>query len=192
VAPVTNPYCEVLGIRVPALDAVRDHPQANTYALLIVALLERGGPLTLTEAAERFAQAGVAPYGSALRSRPTPQEPLPLPGPEVPLTVAELDEAWREASLYGWSNQRVALSVLDAHRQPLAPAEIVACVTHRTRWHLLSEPNAKYWRRGAPVRVLEDGRALEPGHPALRHARPCAIASLSCAAGPPCGPIQPP
>jgi hypothetical protein len=213
---LTNPYCEALRIRIPVLDEVKDHPEASAYSLLIVALLERGWPLTLAEVAERFARAGVAPYDAALRSLqrcrparapvyrdgdryaldphdhdvdlwafrlglrpprvasrpPAPAVPPPLPGPEVPLTVAELDEVWRDANLYGWSAQRVALCVLDAHREPLTPAEIVAFVSARTKWHLLSEGSAKYWRRGAPIRPLEEGGwAVEPGHPALRPAR---------------------
>jgi hypothetical protein len=49
-----NPYCEVLGIQAPRLDVVRSHPAANTYALLIVALLERGAPMMLEDAARRF------------------------------------------------------------------------------------------------------------------------------------------
>jgi hypothetical protein len=213
---VTNPYCDALGIRVPALGDLRDHAEANSYALLIVALLESGGPLTLPEVAERFARAAVAPYDAALLSlqrcrparapvyrdgdryaldphddeadlwafrlglrpprRPIPEPvretPPPLPGPDVPLAIGELDEAWRDANLYSWSNQRLALAVLDAHPQPLAPAEIVAFVAQRTKWHLLREPNAKYWKRGAPLRTLEDGRwAIEPEHPAIRSAR---------------------
>ena len=34
------------------------HPEASTYRLLIVALLQRGHPMTLLEVAQRFAQAG--------------------------------------------------------------------------------------------------------------------------------------
>ena len=214
---MTNPWCEALGLTVPALEKVKDHPEASAFTLLIVALLERGGPLTLSEAADRFAKAGVAPYHDALRSLqrcrparppvyrdgdryaldphdhdaplwtfrlglrpprvprqppPVPAEPPPLPGPEVPLEVAELDEAWREASLYSWSARRVALSVLDAHRRPLAVAEIVAFVAARTKWHLLRESDAAHWGRGAPMRALSDGRwEVEPGDPALRAAR---------------------
>ena len=40
VSLMSNPYCEILDIQTPAVKAVRDHPQANTYALMIVALLE--------------------------------------------------------------------------------------------------------------------------------------------------------
>ncbi len=212
---MTNPYCEALGIRVPSLGTVRDHPEANTYSLLIVALLERGRPMTLSQVAERFAQAGVASADAAMRSlqrcrparapvykdgdhyaldphdddldlrafmlglRPAkvsippagPKEPAPLPGPDVPLSVAELDEAWREASLYSWSAQRVAICILDAHGDALAPAEVVAFVAARTQWHPLHGAERR-WGRPSPILVLDDGRwTLEPGHPWLLSAR---------------------
>ncbi len=64
----TNPYCQALGISVPDLARAKDHPDANFYSLLIVALLERGAPISLLEAAERFEQAGIAPAASALQS----------------------------------------------------------------------------------------------------------------------------
>lgn len=63
-----NPYCEALGIPVPALEHVRKHPDANYYSMLMVVLLERGGPVTLEQAARRFEEAGVAPAAEALRS----------------------------------------------------------------------------------------------------------------------------
>jgi hypothetical protein len=64
----TNRYCEALGIPVPCLEQARCSPDANYYSLLIVVLLERGGPVTLEQAAARFEQAGVAPAAEALRS----------------------------------------------------------------------------------------------------------------------------
>lgn len=63
-----NRYCEALAINVPVLDLVKDHPAANTYSLLIVALLERGEPMTLVEVAERFETARVS-SGSERSSR---------------------------------------------------------------------------------------------------------------------------
>ena len=54
-----NSYCERLGIPVPSLASIYAHPEANTYALLIVALLESGRPMTLDEVALRFQAAGV-------------------------------------------------------------------------------------------------------------------------------------
>ncbi len=73
--PAANSYCERLGIAVPSLAAVRTHPEANTYALLIVTLLEHGGPMTLGDVAEEFAAAGVVShvddaYFSLKRCRP--------------------------------------------------------------------------------------------------------------------------
>ncbi len=65
---MSNPYCEILGIQVPTLAAVREHPQASTYALLLVALLEQGGAMTLRQVADRFERAGIASAESALRS----------------------------------------------------------------------------------------------------------------------------
>lgn len=64
----SNAYCAVLGIPVPRIESARTSPDANYYGLLLVALLERGGPLTLDEAAVRFEEAGVAPAPEALAS----------------------------------------------------------------------------------------------------------------------------
>ncbi len=197
-----NRYCEVLGMEVPELGQVADHREANTYSLLIVALLERGDAMTLGEVADRFEAAGVAPTDLALRSlkRCKPARApvyrdgdyyaldphdhevdlwlfrLGLRPPKVPalsvvrpeseprremterLSVAELDEAWREASLHSWSAQRLVLAVLDAHGEPLAPDDAVAFVGARTRWHMLSPESAKFRRRGSLVQVRDDGR----------------------------------
>ena len=70
-----NRYCEPLGISVPSLAAVRTHPEANTYALLIVTLLEHGHPMTLADVASKFLEAGVVEhiddaYFSLKRCRP--------------------------------------------------------------------------------------------------------------------------
>jgi late competence protein required for DNA uptake (superfamily II DNA/RNA helicase) len=56
----TNTWCGALGIAPPRLEAVADHREANTFSLLLVALLERGVPMTLVQVASRFAQAGIA------------------------------------------------------------------------------------------------------------------------------------
>jgi hypothetical protein len=215
---VTNAYCDVLGIPVPALEKVAGHPEANSFSLLVVALLERGGPMTLLDVALRFERAGVAFADEALaslsRCRParppvyrdgdlyaldprddeadlwafrlglrppradvarvkTP-EPPPSPGPEVPLTVAELEEAWRGDRLYGWSTQRVAACVLDAHQRAMAPEEVAAFVRERSAStaHFLTREANEQWRRDGAVRLLEDGRwALAPDHPWLLSAR---------------------
>lgn len=212
----SNPYCAVLGIRVPCLEVAKESPDANHYALLIVALLERGGPITLEEAARRFEEAGVATADEALGSlkrcrparppiyrdgdlyaldphdneadlwafrlglRPPRALPLrvirpdsgPLPSPDSPLTAAHLDEAWRDGVPSGWSAQRIAICVLDARGVAMEPAAVVAFVGARSRWSRLSTDSAAYWRHGAPIRALEDGRwALDPLHAAVPSAR---------------------
>jgi hypothetical protein len=63
-----NAYCDSLGIEVPRLEAFHAHREVNTYARLIVALLERGGQMTLVEVAERFEEAGVTDFERALLS----------------------------------------------------------------------------------------------------------------------------
>ena len=200
----TNSYCERLGIKVPRLEVAKNSPDANCYSLLIVALLERGEPITLKEAARRFEEAGVARADYALsslkRCRPgrppiyrdgdlyaldphdavvdlwafrlglrpakaaprpvVPSVPIPLPNPDQALTVAFLDEAWREGIPSGWSAQRIAVSVLDAHGGTMSPDDVLAFVKARSRWSMLSADSSKYWRRGSAIRVREMLRNL--------------------------------
>jgi hypothetical protein len=197
-----NEWCQTLGIAPPRVEAVVGHPEANTFALLLVALLERGAPMTLLEVAARFEEAGIAHRSHALlslqrckpgrppvyrqgdryhldphdeeldrwafrlglrppkarRVEPAPPELPPLPGPDVALTVAELDQAWTGASLYSWSAQRLAVAVLDAHGGPLARADVVDAVSRRTRLHGLNDDSERFKQKTSAVRVLADGR----------------------------------
>jgi hypothetical protein len=59
VTTTSNTYCATLGISPPRIEEAKSSPDANYYSLLIVALLERGAPMTLEDAAARFAGAGV-------------------------------------------------------------------------------------------------------------------------------------
>jgi hypothetical protein len=212
----TNPYCEALGIQVPRLEVARNSSAANHYSLLIVALLERGEPITLEEAAKRFEEAGVAPADRALASlkrcrpgrspiyrdghlyaldphddetdlwafrlglrppkatalRVVRQNSAPLPSPDEPLTVAQIDEAWRDGVPSSWSAQRTAICALDAHGTLMRPDDVLAFVRARSRWSPLSADSAKHWRRGAAIRVRDDGLwELDVEHDALRSAR---------------------
>jgi len=63
---VSNPYCEVLGIDVPTLASIEGHKEASTWARFLVTLIAEGGPLTLEQAAERFAAAGLGMRAEAL------------------------------------------------------------------------------------------------------------------------------
>jgi hypothetical protein len=65
---MTNDWCRTLGIEPPTLDAVAHHREANTFAHLLVALLERGRPMTLADASTRFEEAGIAGRARALAS----------------------------------------------------------------------------------------------------------------------------
>ncbi len=63
-----NVYCAALAIAVPRVEDAMASADANFYSLLIVALLEHGGPLTLADVAMRFERAGIAPAREALAS----------------------------------------------------------------------------------------------------------------------------
>jgi hypothetical protein len=105
-------------------------------------------------------------------SRVVRPDPDHLPSPDVPLTVAALDEAWREGLPTSWSALRIAICVLDAHRKPMPPEDVLAFVRVRSRRCLLSPDSAQYWRRGAAVRVRENGSwELGSGHAAVSSAR---------------------
>ena len=216
----TNPYCDALGIKVPSLEVAKESRAANYYALLIVVLLERGEPVTLQEAADRFEEAGVAPAASALASlkrckpgrspiyrdddlyaldphddeadlwafrlglrppkaatlRVVRPDPGPLPTIDAPLTVALLNEAWRDGVPNNSSAQRVALCVLDGHGKAMKPNDVISFVSARSQWNPLSADSANYWRRGAAVRVRDDGLwELNPEHGALLSARQAMI-----------------
>jgi len=211
-----NPYCEALGIEVPRLELAKNRPDANYYSLFIVALLERGEPITLEEAAQRFEEAGVATRTESLASlkrcrpgrppiyrigdlysldphddeadlwafrlglRPPKVAPLrvvrpqvgPLPSHDKPLTVEHLDEAWRDGIPHSWSAQRIATCVLDAHDRPMKPDEVLGFVRARSKWTMLSEGSAQHWRRGAAIRVHDDGLwELDVDHDAIQSAR---------------------
>jgi hypothetical protein len=212
----TNAYCEALGIRVPRLEVAKDSPDANYYSLLIVALLERGEPIKLEEAAKRLEEVRVAPADRALASlkrcqparspiyregdlyaldphddeadlwafrlglRPpkAPRlqvvrpDPGPLPSVDEPLTTGALDEAWRDWVPSHWSAQRIAICVLDAHGTAMRPEDALAFVHARGRRSPLRAESAGYWRRGAAVRVRDDGLwELDREHDAVRSAR---------------------
>ncbi len=110
------------------------------------------------------------PKAAALRVvRP---DPGPLPSVDAPLSLAHLDEAWRDG-IPGYSSaQSLALSVLDAHGKPMSPGDVVSFVAARSQWTRLSVDSARYWGRGAAVRVRDDGLwQLDPRHEALRSAR---------------------
>lgn len=70
-------YQAQFGLAPPRLEDAVGHREAKPFALLQVALLEAGGPLTLEQAAARFEQAGAGTREQALRSlkRSRPDRP---------------------------------------------------------------------------------------------------------------------
>lgn len=217
--PAGNGFCRRLGIATPDLAAVKQHREASTYALLIVALLERGEPMTLAEVADRFDAAGVAPRERALLSlrrckparapvyrdgdhytldpgddqldlwlfilglrearvvapvRPVPPPaPVPCAGADEPLTTTELVEAWGgDAGWSSFSPQRLAIAILDAHGGAMPADDAVAFADEHAGARRLEKEAAQYWRSGAPVQELADGRwMLDRGHPTVASAR---------------------
>ncbi len=99
------------------------------------------------------------------------KEPAPLPGPEVPLTSFEVDEAFRGQSLSSWSFQRLAIAVLDTYGGSRSGAEVVALIKLITGWKVLEEERAAYWRAGAIVVHPNGLWSLAPEHPAIPAAR---------------------
>jgi hypothetical protein len=212
-----NEWCQVLGIERPSLAAAADHRAANSYALLLVALLEQGQPMTLLDIANRFEEEGIAPRGRALLSlqrckpgrppvyrdgdhyhldphdaeldlwafrlglRPPKVAPVekaavelpPAPALNTRLAASELEEAWRDASLYNWSRQRLVLAVLDFRGAPCEPGEVVSLVGSHTKYHGLNAGSAKFRRQGSAITVLGDGRwaIADDAGEALRQAR---------------------
>lgn len=60
----SNPYCERLGVPVPRVEDALGRRDAKLFHLMIVALLERGGPMSVEEIGARLETAGaMAPSG---------------------------------------------------------------------------------------------------------------------------------
>lgn len=210
-----NPYCDALHIPVPSLARVKEHREAGTFALLIVALLERGGPMTLVEVAQRFDDAIIQPAPFALRSlkkcKPArapvyrvgdryeldvhddeldlwlfrldlrgpkvprlnvvPKPPPPRPGQDVPLSVAELEEAFPDGWGSSFSDQRLVLAVLDAHGGEMPAKEVVREVNRLMGDGRLGIERFEHWRSNA-IRIAAEGTwSIHRGHPAHLAAR---------------------
>jgi len=98
------------------------------------------------------------PHVSSRRALPAPAKHCVLCSAVGTLTIAELDEAWKDAHLFSWSCQRLALAVLDTHDEPLHPEDVVAFVTARTRRHLLTADSKRFKHSWSAVEIRADGR----------------------------------
>ncbi|MDA1183061.1 MAG: hypothetical protein O2930_00255 [Acidobacteria bacterium] len=105
--------------------------------------------------------------------------PGPLPSPGDPITVASLNEAWRDGVPNTWSAQRVAVAVLDAHDGAMAGADVMAFVSARSGWSPLRAESVQFWRSGA-ITVREDGLwLLDRSHDVVRSTREAVRARVS-------------
>jgi hypothetical protein len=100
-----------------------------------------------------------------------PNASAPLPSTAQPLSVAALDEAWRQGVPNSWSAQRVAVAVLDAHQSPMSSDEVIAFVSARSRWSPLRPESAQSWRSGAIVMREDRVWELDRTHEVVRSAR---------------------
>lgn len=56
---IPNRYCQRLGIPVPRFEAVAGRPDVTLFQLVVMALLERGGPMSMDEIAARLDRAAL-------------------------------------------------------------------------------------------------------------------------------------
>ncbi|MCG8455572.1 MAG: hypothetical protein MI919_04765, partial [Holophagales bacterium] len=95
----------------------------------------------------------------------------PIPGPEVPVSLEELEEAFEGRSLYSWSRQRLASLLVEAHGEPLHRDRAAEMLGAWTPDHGLRPGSTNRWTRGA-VREDEEGYwTLDPEDPQLLGAR---------------------
>ena len=102
-----NRYCERVGLAsVPCVEDVLDRDEVSLFHLMVVALLERGRPMTVEQIAERLTEAGaVARSGDmvlALKRAWHGREPVfrdPRGGLGLNLSSSELDRMMWHAGL---------------------------------------------------------------------------------------------
>ena len=94
-----------------------------------------------------------------------------MPSRGQPVTVASLNEAWRDGVPNAWSAQRVAVAVLDAHDGAMSGADVLGFVATRSGWSPLRPESVQFWRSGV-ITVREDGLwMLDRSHDVVRSTR---------------------
>lgn len=161
-----NAYCAVLGIRAPRVEDAKSSPDANYYSLLLVALLERGEPMTLEEAAARLAAAGVAEtladaLASLRRCQPA-RAPIYRDGDHYALDPHD-DEVSFWLFRLGLRPPRVApLKVVRSALDPLpSPDHQLTVANLNEAWHD-GVPNTWSAQRVAVVVLDAHGTAMSP------------------------------
>jgi hypothetical protein len=116
----TNRYCERLAIPRPAVEHFIGRHDTSLLQLIVLALLEHGGPLSMEEIADRLLDAGVrAPSGDMVRSLHKAWHGLP-PVIKEPDGTMGLDlESW-ELKHLAWELGRETIPAADAPPAPPA------------------------------------------------------------------------
>jgi len=100
---IHNRYCQHLGIRVPRIEDVAGRPEVTLLQLVVIALLERGGPMTFVEIAARLDLAAL---------------PARLARPDF---VAAVKKAWQgQSPLVRDGDERLALDLLSSEFHHIA------------------------------------------------------------------------
>src|SRR5687768_2405237 len=100
---IHNRYCRHLGIPVPRLEDVAGRPEVTLVQLVVTALLEHGGPMTVEEIAARLDRARL---------------PARLARPDF---VAAVKKAWRgQPPLVRDGDLRLALDLLSSELHHIA------------------------------------------------------------------------
>lgn len=150
----TNRYCERLAIPRPAVERFIGRHDMSLLRLIVLALLEHGGPLSMEEIADRLVDAGVcAPSGDMLRSLRKAWHGLP-PVVKEPDGTMGLDlESW-ELKHLAWELGRETKPAAEAPPAPLAaelPGDHVPLREEEVRDALASEPGLSNVRTAAAV-----------------------------------------
>lgn len=99
----------------------------------------------------------IGPRAGPKEGLKVPRPVAPPPPDTEPLSIAELDEAWRGAWLLSWSQQRIALAVLEAHGRGMKAEEVVAFVGERAESSPMKIDAESFVRRNSLVLVRDDG-----------------------------------
>lgn len=144
----TNRYCERLAIQRPAVEHFIGRHDTSLLRLIVLALLEHGGPLSMEEIADRLLDAGVrAPSGDMVRSLRKAWHGLP-PVIKEPDGTMGLDlESW-ELKHLAWELGRETKPAAEAAPAPPA-AEM---------------PGDDAARGGGPGRARERAAPVERAH----------------------------
>ncbi|MEO1369099.1 MAG: hypothetical protein AAFX50_18130, partial [Acidobacteriota bacterium] len=97
----------------------------------------------------------------AVEETPPPAEPVR--GPDEPVTLDELEEAFTGTSLNTWSTQRLAILLVEASGASIHRAQAAAMLGGWTRYHSVSATYPNRWTHGAVQEDADGWWTLDPG-----------------------------